>query len=117
MLPAVEGSEYADTVERLVSEAIAAQTLAGFYAIGPGNKGLVRAVKGAVPKPVAIVHELTPVSRQGLQEGTIVLVLDQDTSTAVMPAVDIIRDLTEGSAIAAGSGKIRLNIYVRENIS
>lgn len=116
LLPAVEGNDDAQTVERLVSDTAAAQSLVGIYAIGAGNRGLVRAVKCLDPKPVTIVHELTPVSRTGLRDGTIDLVLDQDTSAAVVAAVRIMRDLTEQREQPTNTGKIRLNIYSRENI-
>jgi LacI family transcriptional regulator len=116
LLPAVEGNDDAKTVEQLVSEAAAARPLVGIYAIGAGNRGLVRAVKDAETKPVTIVHELTPTSRQGLRDGTIDLVLDQDTSAAVVAAVRIMRDLTERREQSVDTGKIRLNIYSRENI-
>ncbi|MBT0959062.1 LacI family DNA-binding transcriptional regulator [Alphaproteobacteria bacterium KMM 3653] len=116
LLSAVEGNDDADTVERLVMAAMEDQPLVGIYAIGAGNRGLVRAVQKAGSKPVTIVHELTLVSRQGLRDGAIDLVLDQDTSTAVTTAVSMMRDLTEGREIAVGSGRIHLNIYSRENI-
>lgn len=116
LLPAVEGDDDAATVERLVTSAAAQQPLMGIYAIGAGNRGLVRAVKALDPKPVTIVHELTPTSRDGLRDGTIDLVLDQDTSAAVVAAVRIMRSLTEMRDLPANTGKIRLNIYSRENI-
>jgi LacI family transcriptional regulator len=116
LLPAVEGNDDAETVERLVLEATTGQSLVGIYAIGAGNKGLVRAVQEAKARPVTIVHELTAVSRQGLRDGTIDLVLDQGTSAAVVTAVSIMRDLTEGRDVSGGIGKIPLNIYSRENI-
>lgn len=116
LLPAVEGGDDAEAVERLVTHAAETQPLVGIYAIGAGNRGLVRAVEKISPKPVTITHELTPISREALREGTIDLVLDQDTSAAVNAAVRIMRDLTEGRDQPAGSGKIRLNIYSRENI-
>jgi LacI family transcriptional regulator len=116
LLPAVEGNDDAEAVERLVSEAAELRPLVGIYAIGAGNKGLVRAVKDAEAKPVTIVHELTSTSRQGLRDGTIDLVLDQDTAAAVATAVRIMRDLTERREQSVDSGTIRLNIYSRENI-
>lgn len=116
LLSAVEGNDDAATVERLVANSAAQQPLLGIYAIGAGNRGLVRAVKALDPKPVAIVHELTATSRDGLRDGTIDLVLDQDTSAAVVAAVEIMRKLTEMRELPANTGKIRLNIYSRENI-
>jgi LacI family transcriptional regulator len=116
LLPVVEGSDDAATVERLVLAAAAARPLAGIYAIGAGNRGLVRAVNAITPKPVTIVHELTPTSRAGLRDGTITLVLDQDTLAATAAAVEIMRQLTEGRDLPPDAGKIRLNLYCRENI-
>ncbi|MDN5786361.1 LacI family DNA-binding transcriptional regulator, partial [Pseudorhodobacter sp.] len=96
LLPAVEGGDDAATVERLVLQAAELQPLTGIYAIGAGNRGLMRAVKTIAPKPVTIVHELTPTSRQGLRDGTFDLVLDQDTNAATTAAIKIMRDLSEG---------------------
>lgn len=116
LLPSVEGNDDAATVERLVSKAAENQPLAGIYAIGAGNRGLLRAIDRIDAKPVTIVHELTEVSRQALRDGTIDLVLDQDTSAAVSKAVATMRDLAEGREIYAGTGKIPLRIFSRENI-
>jgi LacI family transcriptional regulator len=116
LLPAVEGADDAMRVEKLVLEAANSKPLAGIYAIGAGNRGLLRAVRQIAPKPVTIVHELTPTSRDGLRDGTIDLVLDQDTTSAVVAAVKIMRDLTEGRPHRAEAGKIRLRIFSRENI-
>jgi len=116
LLAAVEGNDDALTVEQQVQAASAHYPLAGIYAIGAGNKGLVRALHRIDAKPVTIVHELTDVSRQGLRDGTIDLVLDQDTSASVTAAVQIMRDLTEGRDIPTHTAKTRLNIYSRENM-
>ena len=116
LLPAVQGHDDATTVERLVSDAATVQPLAGIYAIGAGNRGLVNAVKKIASKPVTIVHELTPTSRSGLRDGTIDLVLNQDTDTAVRAAIDAMRCLTEARELLAHAGKIPLTLYCRENI-
>lgn len=116
LLPPVEGEDDADTVATLVEKACATQPLAGIYAIGAGNRGLVRAVRKLTPKPVTIVHELTPVSQEALRDGTFDLVLDQDAPAAIVAAVNIMRDLTEGRPHIAGAGTIRMNIYSRENM-
>lgn len=120
LLPAVEGADDASTVERLVLAAAQAQPqsqpLAGIYAIGAGNRGLLRAVKTLGPRPVSIVHELTETSRLGLREGAFDLVLDQDTVAATAAAIKTMRDLTEGRDLSSDVGTIRLNLYSRENI-
>ena len=116
LLPAVEGNDDADTVAQLVTEAAVTQSLVGIYAIGAGNRGLVDAIKKTGIKPITIAHELTPEARERLRDGTIDLVLDQDTSAAIASAVNIMRSLTEGRDLPTDAGKIRLNIYNRENI-
>lgn len=92
------------------------QPLVGVYAIGAGNRGLIRAIKTLDPKPVTIVHELTPTSREALRNGTFDLVIDQNIRAGVVAAVKIMRDLTENATPPADAGKIKLNIYSRENI-
>ncbi|APE45962.1 hypothetical protein BOO69_20620 (plasmid) [Sulfitobacter alexandrii] len=116
LLPAGQGADDAERVERIVLDAAKAQPLAGIYAIGAGNRGLVRAIGTLDPKPVTIVHELTPTSREALRTGTFDLVIDQDIRAGVIAAVRIMRDLTEATTPPADAGRIKLNIYSRENI-
>lgn len=116
LLPAVEGADDADRVEQIVLHAAQDQHLSGIYAIGAGNRGLIRALQTLEPKPTTIVHELTPTSREALRNGTFDLVLDQDINSAVTAAVRIMRDLTDSHSPPADAGRIKLNIYSRENI-
>lgn len=116
LLPAAQGGDNADRVEQIVLEAARDRRLAGIYAIGAGNRGLVRAVRTLDPKPITIVHELTPTSREALRSGTFDLVIDQDILSGVIAAVKIMRDLTEATTPPADAGRIKLNIYSRENI-
>ncbi|MFC6762265.1 hypothetical protein ACFQFQ_26495 [Sulfitobacter porphyrae] len=62
------------------------------------------------------MHELTPTSREALRSGTFDLVIDQDILSGVIAAVKIMRDLTEATTPPADAGRIKLNIYSRENI-
>ncbi len=116
LLPAAQGGDNAGRVEQIVLEAARDRRLAGIYAIGAGNRGLVRAVRTLDPKPITIVHELTPTSREALRSGTFDLVIDQDILSGVIAAVKIMRDLTEATTPPADAGRIKLNIYSRENI-
>lgn len=117
LLPAVEGNDDAATVAQIVREAANAQLLAGIYAIGAGNTGLVEVVKTLIPKPVTIVHELTPTSRAALRDGTFDLVLDQDAPAAVLAAIETMRTLTERQKFLPQAGQIKMNIYSRESIT
>lgn len=116
LLPAVEGADDAERVEQIVLHAAQHQPLLGIYAIGAGNRGLIRALHTLEPKPTTIVHELTPTSREALRNGTFDLVLDQDISSAITAAVRIMRDLTDSRSASFDAGRIKMNIYSRENI-
>ncbi|WP_339772367.1 LacI family DNA-binding transcriptional regulator [uncultured Pseudosulfitobacter sp.] len=116
LLPAAQGADDAARVEQIVLDTARTQPLAGIYAIGAGNRGLVRAVGTLDPKPTTIVHELTQTSREALRTGIFDLVIDQDIRAGVIAAVGVMRDLTEATTPPADAGRIKLNIYSRENI-
>ncbi len=116
LLPVVEGFDNAATVHNLVSAALANGPLAGIYAVGAGNRGLLEALKDVADHPVTIVHELTDVSRAALQTGEIDLVIDQNPRAEVRTAISVMRDLSDNLEIAPSVGAIPLNIFVRENI-
>lgn len=116
LLPAAQGADDADRVEQIVLNAARDRRLAGIYAIGAGNRGLVRAISTLDPKPTTIVHELTQTSREALRTGTFDLVIDQDIRAGVIAAVSVMRELTDDATPAADAGRIKLNIYSRENI-
>ncbi len=116
LLPAAQGADDAARVEQIVLDTARTQPLAGIYAIGAGNRGLVRAVGTLDPKPTTIVHELTQTSREALRTGIFDLVIDQDIRAGVIAAVGVMRDLTDSTTPPADAGRIKLNIYSRENI-
>ena len=104
LLPAAQGADDAARVEQIVLDTARTQPLAGIYA-------------GTLdPKPTTIVHELTQTSREALRTGIFDLVIDQDIRAGVIAAVGVMRDLTEATTPPADAGRIKLNIYSRENI-
>lgn len=90
----------------------------GVYSVGAGNRGLFRALAdlGDAPRPVTVVHELTPHSRPALEQGLIDLVIDQDPQAEVAAAIAILRDLIAGRPVAPGAGLIQPRLYVAENL-
>lgn len=116
LLPAVQGFDSAETVESLTREAMEDGPIAGVYAVGAGNRGVVAALEGQDPQPVVVVHELTPVSRAGLLSGEIDLVIDQNPVAEVKAAITLMRDLSDQRPINPNSGAIPLSIFVRENV-
>lgn len=117
VLPAAEGFDNAETVKQIVSKALAQGPLAGIYAVGAGNRGLLDALQQVHERPVTIVHELTGISRTALRSGEIDLVIDQNPHAEVRTAISIMRDLSDNIPVAPLQGAIPLHIYVRENIT
>jgi len=124
LLPAVQGFDDAERVQRCVREALTSTPpdtpLVGVYAVGAGNRGLLRALEGACepdsPRPVTIVHELTETTRSALQIGALDLVIDQNPAAEIHAAVTMMRDFSDRRPIDATRGAIPLNIFVRENV-
>jgi len=116
LLPAVQGFDSADQVYLRVRETLTDTPLVGVYAVGAGNRGLLRALEGQIPRPVTIVHELTETSRRALQAGTLDLVIDQNPAAEIHAAVTMMRDFSDRRPVEATRGAIPLNIFVRENV-
>lgn len=116
LLAAVQGFDSADIVQSLTEAAIADGPIAGIYAVGAGNRGLLAALRDQTDRPVVIVHELTDTSRAALVSGEIDLVIDQNPAAEVQAALTLMRDLSDQRSINPSSGAIPLNIFVRENV-
>lgn len=116
LLAAVQGFDSAETVQSLTESARAQGPLAGIYAVGAGNRGVLAALRNQTDRPVVIVHELTDTSRAALVSGEIDLVIDQNPTAEVQAAISLMRDLSDHRPINPSSGAILLNIFVRENV-
>ncbi len=116
LLPAAQGFDSAQTVEKLVKNARETTPLVGVYSVGAGSRGMLRALSGSAPRPVTIVHELTDNTRAALQSEDIDLVIDQNPAAEVRAAVSLMRDLSDKRQVDLTRGTIPLNIFVRENV-
>lgn len=118
LLPVVEGFDDPRRIAAIARQAMAEAPLMGIYAIGAGNAGLLTALaeENSAFRPVAILHELTDTTRQGLRDGLFDLVIDQDPSRAVTRAMTLMRELADGQAVSPDRGNIPLNIFIRENV-
>lgn len=116
LLPAAQGFDSAETVRKLISDTLKTTPLAGIYAVGAGNRGLLEGLRDTSPRPVTIVHELTDISRAALLSGEIDLVIDQNPTAEVRAAISIMRDLSDNRDVTTARGAIPLNIFIRENI-
>lgn len=118
LLPVLEGRDDPATVEALVTEALANEALAGIYSLGAGNRGLVRALKAGAGKrlPAVIAHELTENTASALREGVIDAVLNQDAGHEVRSAIRVLKARADGLPVIAAQERIRIDIFLRDNL-
>lgn len=120
ILPVMEGHDSPDEVHGLVSQALASHAeIAGIYNLGAGNRGLIRALKAVAntpSRPVVIAHELTPHTRQALQDGLIDAILNQDAGHEVRSAIRVLKARADGQAVILAQERIRIDIFLKDNL-
>ncbi|MFD1746859.1 LacI family DNA-binding transcriptional regulator [Rhizobium helianthi] len=119
LLPVVEGADNPERVAALLREALRhREDIAGIYSFGAGNRGLLTVLEEGRGQeaPVVIVHELTEISRQGLLGGRIDAVLNQDAGHEVRSALRVLKAGADGAALLAAQERIRIDIFLKENL-
>jgi LacI family transcriptional regulator len=119
LLPVREGRDDDDRVEALATALLAEHPdLVGIYNIGAGVGGIVAALEaaGRARDIVFVAHELTPFSRRHLIRGTIDAVINQDPGHEARSATRLLVAEREGMPIDAGQERIRIDIFVRDNV-
>ena len=118
-LPAVEGLDNAAVAETaLGAELDRYSDIVGVYSLGAGNRGVLAALRkrGRAGTVCAIAHELTEHSRAALADGSFAAILCQDPGHEARSAVRILRALADGLPFDAGQERIRIDIYMRDNV-
>ena len=119
VLPVREGRDDYEKVEE-VTRALLAETpdMVGIYNVGAGNRGIVSALEAArrVDEVVFIAHDLTPFTRKQLVRGWIDAVINQDPGHEVRSAARILLSACEGSDFVADQERIRIDVFLRDNI-
>jgi LacI family transcriptional regulator len=92
--------------------------LSGIYNVGGGASGVLRAIEEIKPsrKLAYVCHELTPVTRAGLNAGTIDLVLAHDLPALARSTLNMLVDLKKTPPGRKQSSVVPFNIYTSENI-
>ncbi|MBP1849019.1 LacI family DNA-binding transcriptional regulator [Rhizobium halophytocola] len=119
LLPVIEGLDTAEIVERALGQALAETPgICAVYSLGAGNRGLIDALGGhdAERHIFTIAHELSPVTTKALESGLIDVVLHQDPGHEVRSAVRVLRAKVDGQPIIASQERIRLDIFLRDNL-
>ena len=92
--------------------------LVGLYVIGAGKRGAVAALEAArrAGDIVFVGHELTPDTRRFLLSGTMAAVVNQDAGHEARSAARILLAHCEDRAINAAQERIRIDVFVKDNL-
>ena len=92
--------------------------LVGLYVIGAGKRGAVAALEVArrAGDIVFVGHELTPDTRRFLLSGTMAAVVNQDAGHEARSAARVLLAYCEDRAINAAQERIRIDVFVKDNL-
>ena len=119
VVASIEGRDDPSIIYGLLPEVFASYPdLRGVYSSAAGNAGLIKYLSEHKPTEdfVVIAHELTPMSRRALQDGTFDALINQDTGHIVRSAVRILRATADNVPFNMAQERIRIDIYLKENI-
>lgn len=119
LLPVREGRDDDARVEELARGLLAEHAdLVGLYNVGAGNGGIVAALEasGRARDVVFIAHELTAFSRRQLIRGTIDAIINQDPGHEARSAARLLVAERENTPWDAGQERIRIDIFIRDNV-
>jgi LacI family transcriptional regulator len=119
LLPVREGRDDDARVEVLAKGLLAENPdLVGLYNVGAGNGGIIAALEATnrARDIVFIAHELTDLSRRHLIRGTIDAVINQDPGHEARSAARLLIAECEDMPINPGQERIRIDIFIRDNI-
>lgn len=119
VLPVVEGRDDHARNQALAEQLLARHPdLVGLYNIGAGNRGIVTALEasGRAGQVVTIAHELTPHTRRALVRGVIDACINQDAGHEARSAGRILLAHCSGEPIMADQERIRIDIFLRDNL-
>ena len=117
VLPWIEGEELAGIVEEKLSKLLAENpNIVGLYSLGGGTRGVIDAIEAAEQDLSVVTTELSQHTRAALISGTVHAVLVQDPSHEVRSAVRVLKALTDDALINEKQERIRIEIFVRDNL-
>ncbi|MFS8050016.1 LacI family DNA-binding transcriptional regulator [Rhizobium sp. BR 314] len=119
LLPVLEGRDNPERTKSLVSKVLSEnKDIIGIYSLGAGNRGLIAALRAVRParELTVVAHELTQHTRAALIDGTIDAVLNQDAGHEVRSAIRVMKATADGQAVIADQERIRLDIFLKDNL-
>lgn len=119
VLPAIEGRDDSERT-RLATIALLErqQDLVGLYNVGAGNRGVAAALRaaGRAGEIVWIAHELTAHSRRFLLHGEIDALIGQDPGHEARSAARVLLAHCWGEPLLTDQERIRIEIFLRDNL-
>jgi LacI family transcriptional regulator len=118
-LPVREGRDEVERCRAVVAELLdQCPNLVGVYNAGAGNRGIAEALEsaGRARDVIFVGHELTPHSRRFLMRGTMDAVINQDPGHEARSAARVLMALGSKQAIVPDQERIRIDIFVRDNL-
>lgn len=117
VLPWIEGEELAGVVEEKLSQLLSEnKNIVGLYSLGGGTRGVIDAIEAAGLDMNVVTTELSEHTRSALISGTVDAVLVQDPSHEVRSAIRILKALSDDTRINEKQERIRIEIFVRDNL-
>lgn len=119
LLPPIEGHDRSDLTEPRVRELLRQSPgLVGLYSIGAGNRGIHAALKAenTAGRVVWVCHELTPHARRALLEGAASAVIHQSPTHEVRSACRVALARLAREHLIADQERIRIEIYLKDNL-
>jgi LacI family transcriptional regulator len=119
LLPPIEGHDSSRRTEPLVRSLLEREPgIVGLYSIGAGNRGIQAAIehRDHAGRIVWICHELTPHARSGLLDGVVDAVINQDAGHEVRSACRLALAALSGVRVLADQERIRIDIFLRDNL-
>jgi len=119
VLPALEGRDDSECTRVLTAELLKRHPdLLGIYNAGAGNRGIAAALEqsGKARDIVWIAHELTQHTRRFLLHGTIDAIINQDPGHEARSAGRILLAHCWAEPIVLDQERIRIDIFLRDNL-
>jgi LacI family transcriptional regulator len=119
LLPVRESRDDRNKVQGVAEQLLADHPdLIGLYNVGAGSGGIAAALEaaGRQREVVFITHELTDDTRRALIDGTIDIIINQDAGHEVRSAIRVLLSKADKAPLVEEMERIRIDIYVRDNI-
>jgi LacI family transcriptional regulator len=119
VLPVREGRDESERCRVVVAALLdECPDLLGIYNAGAGNRGVAEALEsaGRAREVIFVGHELTPHSKRFLMRGTMDAVINQDPGHEARSAARVLMALGMKQAIVPDQERIRIDIFVRDNL-